>query len=79
MYEPGDGGGVVGGRDGQRFWEAPRPFMLLVALTELRLLAGHPRVESIIKQTPDVVLKLPGCGSAGAGAAFRGSGVVADC
>ncbi len=40
------------------FGEQPRPLVLLIALTELRLLAGHYGVDSIIKQEPDVVLKL---------------------
>ncbi len=40
------------------FGDPPRPLVLLIALTELRLLAGHYGVDSIIKQEPDVVLKL---------------------
>src|SRR3954468_19804133 len=40
------------------YGEPPRIFSLLVALTELRLLSGIFGVESIIKQEPDVILKL---------------------
>ena len=40
------------------YGELPRPVMILFALTELRLLAGHFGIESIIKQEPDVVLKV---------------------
>jgi len=40
------------------FGEPPKQVMVLAALTELRLLAGHYGIESIIKQPPDVVLKL---------------------
>jgi hypothetical protein len=40
------------------FGEPPRQFVILQALTELKLLAGHYGVESIIKQPPDVILKL---------------------
>lgn len=40
------------------FGEPLRPMIVLVALTELRLLAGHYGVESIIKQEPDAVIKL---------------------
>jgi transcription-repair coupling factor (superfamily II helicase) len=40
------------------FGEPLRPMVVLIALTELRLLAGHYGVESIIKQEPDVVVKL---------------------
>ncbi len=38
------------------FGEIPRPAVLLFALTEVRLLAGHYGIESIIKHPPDVVL-----------------------
>jgi transcription-repair coupling factor (superfamily II helicase) len=38
------------------FGEPPRPAVLLMALTELRLLAGIFGIESIIKKDPDVVL-----------------------
>jgi transcription-repair coupling factor (superfamily II helicase) len=38
------------------FGEPPRPAVLLMALTELRLLAGIYGIESIIKKDPDVVL-----------------------
>ena len=38
------------------FGEPPRPAILLMALTELRLLCGIFGVESIIKKDPDVVL-----------------------
>jgi len=44
------------------FGEAPRQVLVLLALTELRLLAGHYGVDSIIKQEPDVVLKLNDAG-----------------
>jgi transcription-repair coupling factor (superfamily II helicase) len=40
------------------FGDPPKQVMVLSALTELRLLAGHYGVESIIKQPPDVILKL---------------------
>ena len=40
------------------YGESPKPMDVLVALTELRLMAGHYGVESIIKQPPDVVMKL---------------------
>jgi len=40
------------------YGEPPKQFAVLVALTELRLLAGIFGVESIIKQEPDVILKL---------------------
>ena len=38
------------------FGEPPKQVVVLLALTELRLLAGHFGVESIIKKDPDVVL-----------------------
>jgi transcription-repair coupling factor (superfamily II helicase) len=38
------------------FGEPPRPAVLLLALTELRLLAGIFGIESIIKKDPDVVM-----------------------
>jgi transcription-repair coupling factor (superfamily II helicase) len=40
------------------YGEFPRQVIILVALTELRLLAGHYGIESVIKQEPDVVLKM---------------------
>ncbi len=40
------------------YGEPPRAMLILVALTELRLLAGHYGIESIIKQEPDVIIKL---------------------
>ncbi len=40
------------------YGEFPRQVTILIALTELRLLAGHFGIESIIKQEPDVVLKM---------------------
>jgi transcription-repair coupling factor (superfamily II helicase) len=46
------------------FGEAPRPVVLLFALTELRLLAGHFGIESMIKQEPDVILKVRDAGAA---------------
>src|SRR6185503_4365975 len=38
------------------FGEPPRQAVLLMAMTELRLLCGHFGIESIIKKDPDVVL-----------------------
>jgi transcription-repair coupling factor (superfamily II helicase) len=38
------------------FGEPPHPVVLLIALTELRLLAGHFGIESVIKKDPDVIL-----------------------
>jgi transcription-repair coupling factor (superfamily II helicase) len=38
------------------FGEPPRPALILMALTELRLLAGIFGIESIIRKEPDVVL-----------------------
>jgi transcription-repair coupling factor (superfamily II helicase) len=38
------------------FGDPPRQAVLLFAMTELRLLAGHFGIESIIKKDPDVVL-----------------------
>ncbi|MEA2735032.1 MAG: hypothetical protein QOE14_1483, partial [Humisphaera sp.] len=38
------------------FGEPPRQAVLLFAMTELRLLAGHWGIESIIRKEPDVVL-----------------------
>jgi transcription-repair coupling factor (superfamily II helicase) len=40
------------------FGELPKPMMVLLAMTETRLLAGHYGIDSIIKQPPDVVIKL---------------------
>ena len=40
------------------FGEPPRQGVLLFAMTEVRLLAGHFGIESVIKQPPDVVLKV---------------------
>ncbi|MGA2498455.1 MAG: transcription-repair coupling factor [Tepidisphaeraceae bacterium] len=40
------------------FGEPPKEMLVVEALTELRLLAGHWGVDSIIKQPPDVILKL---------------------
>jgi transcription-repair coupling factor (superfamily II helicase) len=40
------------------YGEPPKQMNVLVALTELRLLAGHFGVESMVKQPPDVILKL---------------------
>jgi transcription-repair coupling factor (superfamily II helicase) len=40
------------------FGDPPRQVDVLVALTEVRLLAGHYGIESIIKQPPDVVMKM---------------------
>jgi transcription-repair coupling factor (superfamily II helicase) len=38
------------------FGEAPRQVLVLFALTELRLLAGHFGIDSMIRQGPDIVL-----------------------
>jgi transcription-repair coupling factor (superfamily II helicase) len=38
------------------FGEPPHPAVLLIALTEMRLLAGHFGIESVIKKDPDVIL-----------------------
>src|SRR5215212_6914550 len=40
------------------YGEPPKQMLVLTALTELRLLSGHYGVDSIIKQPPDVVMKL---------------------
>ncbi|MFI5381456.1 MAG: transcription-repair coupling factor [Tepidisphaerales bacterium] len=40
------------------FGGPPKEMLVVEALTELRLLAGHWGVDSIIKQPPDVILKL---------------------
>jgi transcription-repair coupling factor (superfamily II helicase) len=40
------------------FGEPPRQVMLLFALTELRLLAGLFGIDSMIRQLPDVILKV---------------------
>ncbi len=40
------------------FGEPPRQAILLLAMTELRLLSGHFGIESIIKKEPDVVLSV---------------------
>jgi transcription-repair coupling factor (superfamily II helicase) len=49
------------------FGEPPRPAMLLLALTELRLLSGIFGIESIIKKDPDVVLTVRDAARAQAG------------
>jgi transcription-repair coupling factor (superfamily II helicase) len=49
------------------FGEAPRPAVILLALTELRLLAGIFGIESIIKKEPDVVLTVRDASLAQAG------------
>jgi len=46
------------------FGEPPRPAMLLFAMMEVKLLAGLFGIESIIKQEPDVVLKVTDAGKA---------------
>jgi hypothetical protein len=53
------------------FGEAPRPVVLVFALTELRLLAGHFGIESIIKHEPDIVLKV--CNAANAQLGMQGA------
>ncbi|RYG67866.1 hypothetical protein EON77_16075, partial [bacterium] len=40
------------------FGEPPRQVMVLLALTEVRLLAGFFGIDSIIKKDPDVVMKV---------------------
>jgi transcription-repair coupling factor (superfamily II helicase) len=40
------------------YGDPPRQVIILFAMTELRLLAGHFGIESIIKQDPDVVLRV---------------------
>jgi transcription-repair coupling factor (superfamily II helicase) len=49
------------------FGEPPRPAVLLMALTELRLLCGIFGIESIIKKDPDVVLSVSDAARAQAG------------
>ncbi len=49
------------------FGEPPRPAVLLLALTELRLLAGIFGIESIIKRAPDAILKVGDAARAQAG------------
>jgi transcription-repair coupling factor (superfamily II helicase) len=49
------------------FGEPPKQVVILLALTELRLLAGHFGVESIIKKDPDVVLTVSEAAGAQAG------------
>lgn len=46
------------------FGEPPRQVMVLLALTELRLLAGFFGIDSIIKKDPDIVLKVADAGRA---------------
>jgi transcription-repair coupling factor (superfamily II helicase) len=46
------------------FGEPPRQVVVLLALTELKLLAGHFGVESIIRKPPDVVLTVSDAGPA---------------
>jgi transcription-repair coupling factor (superfamily II helicase) len=40
------------------FGEPPREVLVLLALTEMRLLAGHFGIESVIKKDPDVIIKV---------------------
>jgi len=49
------------------FGEPPRPAVLLMALTELRLLAGIYGIESVIKKDPDVILTVHDAGRAQTG------------
>jgi transcription-repair coupling factor (superfamily II helicase) len=49
------------------FGEAPRPAVILLALTELRLLAGIFGIESIIRKEPDLVLTVSDASRAQAG------------
>jgi transcription-repair coupling factor (superfamily II helicase) len=51
------------------FGEPPRPAVILLALTELRLLAGIFGIESIIRKEPDVVLTVRDATRAQAGLA----------
>jgi transcription-repair coupling factor (superfamily II helicase) len=51
------------------FGEPPRQVLLLFALTELRLLAGHFGIEKMIKHPPDVVLSVRDAAKAQAGMA----------
>src|SRR3954453_7288635 len=46
------------------FGDPPRQAILLMAMTELRLLCGHFGIESIIKKDPDVVLTVSDAGKA---------------
>ncbi len=49
------------------FGDPPRQAIVLLALTEVRLLAGHYGIESVIKQEPDVVFKVRDAARAQAG------------
>ena len=49
------------------FGEPPRPAVILLALTELRLLAGIFGIESIIKKEPDIILTVRDASRAQAG------------
>jgi transcription-repair coupling factor (superfamily II helicase) len=49
------------------FGEPPRPAVILLALTELRLLSGIFGIESIIKKDPDVILTVRDASRAQAG------------
>jgi len=49
------------------FGEPPRPAVILLALTELRLLAGIFGIESIIRKDPDVILTVRDASRAQAG------------
>src|SRR5580700_2187218 len=49
------------------FGEPPRPAVILLALTELRLLAGIFGIESIIRKEPDVILTVVDASRAQAG------------
>jgi transcription-repair coupling factor (superfamily II helicase) len=46
------------------FGDPPRQAVVLLAMTELRLLSGHFGIESIIKKDPDVVLTVSDAGKA---------------
>jgi transcription-repair coupling factor (superfamily II helicase) len=46
------------------FGEPTREVMILLAMTEVRLLAGHYGIESIIKKEPDIILKVVDAGRA---------------
>jgi transcription-repair coupling factor (superfamily II helicase) len=51
------------------FGEPPRPAIILLALTELRILAGVYGIESIIRKEPDVILTVRDASRAQAGLA----------
>ncbi len=56
------------------YGEPPKQVLVLLALTELRLLAGHFGIESIIKKEPDVVLTVREAAPAQTGLTARRGG-----